>query len=474
MPKAKRWIDGAVSQRASPGIQNQVSEGLLHHQAGRLGEAEQIYRQVLAADSRHPDALHLLGMVTYQTGDADGAVELIRRAIAIKGDAASYHSNLGNVLESQGDLAEAAACYQRALLLRPELAEVHLNLGNIFRAQGELASSLACYRRALALNPALAEATVAESRVLLLQGEFDAGWPGLEQRWHTREFDTPMRTYAQPRWMGETLASGRLLIWGEQGIGDEVMFAGLVPDVLRTGNRCVLDCEVRLKPLFARSFPEVDVVSGIDPAAHPELDISAQVPSGSLPRILRSDAEAFAGTTSPYLVADALARGRLRNRYSDGQRVVGLAWQTKNRRTGRSRSIDLAALAPLFAVSGIRWVSLQYGDHDSLEQQAAAANVPLLVDREIDQLTDLDGFAAQIAAMDLVITIDNSTAHLAGALGVPAWVLLPFAPDWRWLLEREDSPWYPSVRLFRQKRLGDWEPVIEGVRSALDRSTREA
>jgi cytochrome c-type biogenesis protein CcmH/NrfG len=463
-------MDGVVSQRPSPGIQDLVGEALRHHQAGRLAEAERIYRQVLAVDPGHPDGLHLLGMVACQTGDADRAAELIRRAIAVKGDAASYHSNLGNVLESQGNLAEAGACYQRALLLRPELAEVHLNLGNIFRAQSEPAASLACYRRALALNPGLAEAAVAESRVLLLQGEFAAGWPGLERRWQTREFDTPMRAYPQPRWTGGPLASGRLLIWGEQGIGDEVMFASLIPDVLRTGTRCVLDCDARLKPLFARSFPEVDVVAGFDPASHPELEIAAQMPSGSLPGMFRNSVEAFAGTTSPYLVADPIARGRLRERYSDGRRLIGLAWHTKNRRTGRSRSIELTSLAPLFEVRGIRWVSLQYGDHDSLEEEAAAANVPLLVDREVDQLTDPDGFAAQIAAMDLAITIDNSTAHLAGALGVPAWVMLPFAPDWRWLLERDDSPWYPRVRLFRQTRLGDWGSVIEGVRSALDQT----
>jgi tetratricopeptide (TPR) repeat protein len=422
----------------------------------------------LAIDPRHPDALHLLGMIAYQTGRDNAAVELIRKAIAIKGDAASYHSNLGNVLQSQGELAEAGASYQRALMLKPDLAEVHLNLGNIFKSLGDVDSSLSCYRRALALNPASAEAAVAESMALLLRGNFASGWKNFEQRWQTKDYDTQMRTYAQPLWNGEKLATGRLLIWGEQGIGDEIMFAGLIPDAIRTGNRCMLDCDARLRPLFSRSFPSVEVVSSIARENHLDFDIAAHLPSGSLPGLFRNSTAAFEATTSPYLVADPSVRSRFRARYADGRKLVGLAWHTKNKKTGRSRSIDLALLAPLFSRPGIRWVSLQYGDSGTLEEQARAAHAPVLIDPEVDQLTNLDDFAAQIAAMDLVITIDNSTAHLAGALGVPTWVLLPFAPDWRWQLNCADSPWYPTLRLFRQPRLGDWQSVVRSVANALE------
>jgi hypothetical protein len=406
-------------------------------------------------------------MVAYQTGRDETAVEFIRRAIAIKGDAASYHSNLGNVLQSQGKLTEAGASYQRALVLKPDQAEVHLNLGNIFKALGDVDSSLACYRRSLALNPESAEAAVAESVALLLQGDFAAGWKNFDRRWQKNDNDTQMRRYAQPLWKGERLASGRLLIWGEQGIGDEIMFAGLIPDVIRTGNRCVLDCDARLKPLFARSFPSIEVVSGAAPENHPALNITAHLPSGSLPVLFRKSSATFAATTSPYLAADPSARTRFRTHYADGRKVVGLAWYTKNKQSGRSRSIDLSMLAPLFSQSGVRWINLQYGDRDWLNEQTAAADAPVLIDPEVDQLANIDAFAAQIAAMDLVITIDNSTAHLAGALGVPTWLLLPFAPDWRWLLNRADSPWYPSLRLFRQTSLDDWQSVVQDVERAL-------
>jgi hypothetical protein len=258
-----------------------------------------------------------------------------------------------------------------------------------------------------------------------------------------------------------------LLVWGEQGVGDEIMFAGLVPDVLGAGPRCVLDCDPRLYPLFARSFPDVAVISGYNPDRDSELDIAAHLPSGSLPGLFRTTRESFMATTSPYLFADPAKRAKFRSKYHDGKLLVGLAWHTRNTKSGRIRSIDLSSFAPLFSLSRVQWVSLQYGDHDSLQGQADAAGAPLLIDREVDQLTDIDGFAAQVAAMDLIVTIDNSTAHLAAALGVPTWLLLPFAPDWRWLVTGDVSPWYPPIRLFRQTGIGDWHSVLERVASAL-------
>jgi ADP-heptose:LPS heptosyltransferase len=169
------------------------------------------------------------------------------------------------------------------------------------------------------------------------------------------------------------------------------------------------------------------------------------------------------------LIADPVARERFRARYAEtgNGRLVGLAWHTNNRKTGRARSIDLRLFAPLLARPDIRWVSLQYGDHDVLENQAAETSAPILIDRPVDQFSDIDAFAAQIAAMDMAVTIDNSTAHLAGALGVPTWVLLPFAPDWRWLQAREDSPWYPTLRLFLQRQRGDWQSVVQSVQRVL-------
>jgi tetratricopeptide (TPR) repeat protein len=469
---------------------------------GKLDEAKALYRKALSLKPNLAEVHVNLGNVLQLQNEYDESVACYRRALALQPECAETYNNLGNALQSQGQLEDAVACYERALAIRPNYAEVYYNLGNARRAEDRLEEAVAYYRQALALKPDYPEvyynfgnvlreqgkldetlerfaialtlrpeytqAAFGQALAQLLQGNFADGWRNFEVRWQSMEdHDTPRRVYAQPAWTGEKLASGSVLLWGEQGVGDEIMFAGLIPDALRSGNSLVLDCEPRLNRLFARSFPAVEVVSGCGPGQHPELEIAAQLPTGSLPGLFRRSSAEFPANPPPYLVADPAMRERLRARYADGRRIVGLAWQTNSRKTGRFRSIFLSQFAPLFARPGIRWVSLQYGDHADLEDEATEAGAPLLVDRTVDQLKDIDVFAAQVAALDLVITIDNSTAHLAGALGVPVWVLLPFAPDWRWQLEREDSPWYPAMRLFRQPQPGDWQSAMEQVESAL-------
>jgi tetratricopeptide (TPR) repeat protein len=466
--------------------------GTVLQSQGKLEEAAACYELALTLKPDLAEVHCNLGNILQAQDKLDEAVTYYERALALKPDLAEAHHSMGNALQTQDKLDDAVACYERALALKPDHARAYYNLGCALRGLGNVDEALVRYRMALTLQPNYVQAGFRESLAQLLKGDFTLGWHNYERRWQSypKDHGTPMRAYPLPLWTGEKLASGRLLIWGEQGVGDEIMFAGLIPDVTRTGNGCALDCDARLKPLFARSFPGIDVVSGHvsgddprnDPAHNPQLDIAAHLPSGSLPRLFRATGAAFAATTSPYLIADPVARERFRARYADAgadgnkkRRLVGLAWHTTNRKTGRSRSIDLSLFAPLFnplfapasARHDIRWVSLQYGDHDALESQAAAASAPILIDRTVDQLSNIDIFAAQIAAMDMVVTIDNSTAHLAGALGVPVWVLLPFAPDWRWLLACDDSPWYPTMRLFRQPKRGDWQSVMQRVQRAL-------
>lgn len=429
------------------------------------------YERALDLDPGSAEAFNNLGNARQALGQLDAAIACYERALALKPDYVGVCCNIGNLHWREGRLDEAAKFYLRAIEMKPDHAEAFFSLGNVRRDQGNSPEALRQYENALRLRPDYAQAAFGLALAQLLQGDFAAGWQNCERRWQSVDHDTPRRDYSQPAWTGDKLASGSLLIWGEQGIGDEIMFAGLIPDVIRTGNRCILDCEPRLQSLFARSFPSIDVVPGCGPGSHPELNIASQLPSGSLPGLFRKTSSEFAATTSPYLIADSATRDHLRSGYTDGGRLVGLAWYSNNRKTGGVRSIDLSSLAPLFKSPGIRWISLQYGDCDLLQNQAATAAAPILIDRAVDQLTDMDLFAAQIAALDLVITIDNSTAHLAGALGVPVWVLLPYAPDWRWLLERADCPWYPTMRLFRQPTFGDWDSVIENVATALNRTS---
>jgi len=443
-----------------------VNLGNVLQAQGEISESVVCYEQALALKPDNAETHNNLGNARQKLGLIDEAIACYEKALAIRPDYAEVYYNLGNTRRDQGKPEEAIAFYRQALAIKPNYAEAHYNFGHVLQDQGEVDEALVKYETALAIRPDYAQAAFGHALMQLLQGNFSNGWQNFEWRWETMDHDTPRRDYSQPNWAGEELRSGSLLLWGEQGVGDEVMFAGLIPDAIRAANHCILDCHSRLKSLFARSFPGVDVIS-TSPGFQPGPDVVSQLPTGSLPGLFRKTSSAFAATTSPYLIADPKERDRLRAGYSDGRRLVGLAWYTKNVKTGRSRSIDLPLFDPLFKLPDIRWVSLQYGDHGELARQAVEANAPILVDSTVDQLEDIDLFAAQIAAMDLVITIDNSTAHLAGALGVPVWVLLPFAPDWRWLLDREDSPWYPTMRLFRQPKLGDWESVIENVQRAL-------
>jgi tetratricopeptide (TPR) repeat protein len=470
---------------AMPEIHANLGNALLAQK--KLDEAEASYARALALKPDYAEGWYNLGNLRQAQDNLskpeklDEAVACYQRALKLKPQLPEAHYNLGNTLHALDRLEEAAASFERALAFRPDYAEAHYNLGCVFEDIGRLDDALASMARALQIKPDYPQARFGQALAQLRSGDFTAGWRGYETRWQSPDHDTPWRAYAQPRWNGEKwngekwngekLASeeraARLLLWGEQGVGDEIQFAGLIPDAILTGNRITLDCDARLKPLFARSFPKIEVVSGCGPAEAEEAGIAAQLPTGALPGLYRKTEAAFAATTSPYLQADPLERERFGSRYSDNRRLIGLAWQTKNQKTGRKRSIGLENFASLFALAGIRWISLQYGDCDALEEQAAAAGAPLLIDRSVDQFADMDRFAAQIASMDQVITIDNSTAHLAGALGVPVWLLLPFAADWRWLDARSDTPWYPSLRLFRQPRPGDWQSVIESVGSAL-------
>jgi Tfp pilus assembly protein PilF len=444
--------------------------GNVLQQQGYARDAATSYLQALRIKPGLAEVHVNLGNVFLAAKDFDSAVTWYGRALAINAAIPEAHKNLGDAYLMQEQLELAIASYEKALELNPDYVDAMIELGSVLRGTGELDRALRHLQRVREIQPDNATAAFREALVHFLQGEFAAGWSCYEERWRAADHATPMRDNPQPFWHGERLSNGRLLLWPEQGVGDEVMFAGLIPDVAQTGNRCVLECDERLEPLFRRSFgafPDIEVTSDRSAALDPEREIAAQLPIGSLPRLFRGDRAAFAFGSFAYLKADPAQVAEFRSRYGEGDLRVGVAWRSTNVKTGSSRSVDLERLMPLFERSGVRWISLQYGALDELKEEVALAQAPVVVDPDVDQLADMDGFAAQIAALHLVITIDNTTAHLAGALGVPVWVLLPFAPDWRWLAEGDDSPWYRSMRLFRQPGRGEWEVVVRKVAEAL-------
>jgi tetratricopeptide (TPR) repeat protein len=466
---------------------------------GRLDEAATCFEQVLQIQPRHSRAHNNLGGVLHDRGNVVAAIRCYAKAIEIDPDYADAHCNLGTALKAMGRMDEAVASYRTAISLRPEFADAWFNLGNLHRDRDDLDSATECYRHTLALvpshvkarvnlavtlkdqrkidealacyetvlaaHPDLAEANFNRSLIWLLRGEFARGWDAYEWRW---EHDPRPNRYRFPFWDGASAAGRKILITAEQGIGDEIMFAACLADVIRAGARCIVECDRRLVSLFARSFPAAKFFAKGD-GRDCEAALAAvdwQVPCGSLPRFFRRCEEDFpkcGAWLKPHLALCDRWTIRL-NELGDGLKV-GISWfGGKDAETRRRRSTPLEFWRGVLEQRGVQFVNLQYGDvHDALAELKGEFGVTIHAWNDVDPLRDLDDFASLVASLDLVISVDNSTVHLAGAVGTPVWTLLPFASDWRWLLDGDESPWYPSMRLFRQRAQGAWPDVFARV-----------
>lgn len=451
--------------------------GVSRQAIGRLEDARAAYRQALALDAAHLQATTNLASVLNALDEPLEAERHARAALAIAPDHASAYSHLSASLRAQGRHDEARACLDRALAHRPGHAEAWFNLGILHQDRNELSDALRCYDRAISLSPGDADARLNRASTLLLAGDFAHGWAEYDCRFVAHH--TPRRPFPCPLWDGSPIEGKRLLIHAEQGVGDEIMFASCFPDLLRSTARCVIECDSRLVPLFKRSFPDAEIVGGRVEKGRRE-DTTARIAAlgpfdfqaamGDLPRYLRPGPASFPRAQG-YLKPDSghLAKWHARYASLGSGPKIGISW--RGGRTGvqqRLRSIALTAWEDILAAPGVHFVNLQYGDTVA-ERRLVKQRLGIDVHHwnDANPLSDLDDFAAQVAALDLVVSIDNATVHLAGALGRPTWVLLPFSPDWRWLLERHDTPWYPATRLFRQPRPGGWNDVLGAVRRRL-------
>jgi tetratricopeptide (TPR) repeat protein len=498
-----------------------------HHQAGRLQAAEQIYRQILAAEPSHADAWHLLGLLAHQAGKQDKAIEYIGHAIRLNAGVAAFHSNLGvayraigkvdeaaacwrralelnpdfvdalnnlgNVLREQGQLDQALACYRRAMALKPDSPITHYNFGTALSDQGLLADAVACYRRALALKPdypdalnnlgfalkrqgLLDEATSCYQRALelrpdfaecrlnlavlrLLRGDFAQGWPAYESRWPAGK--VAARKFRQPLWDGRPLEGRTILLHAEQGFGDTIQFIRYAPLVAERAARVIVECQKPLVRLLA-GWPQVEQVV---PQGEPLPPFDVQSPLLSLPGIFHTSLETIPAHTPYFFAAPDLIEYWRKELGGVGGLKIGIVWQGDPRQeNNRARSIPLSCFASLAGLPGVQLVSLQKGS--GVEQlQEAAGRFP--VTEAGSRLDDFMDTAALIMNLDLVVGCDTAVVHLAGALGATVWVAVCCFPDWRWLLDRDDCPWYPTMRLFRQRKPGDWTDVFEQIRAAL-------
>ena len=450
----------------SPDLNNEYAVTLLKLQ--RFDEAEKFLHGIL---DRHPEsypARSNLGAAMMQSVRYGDALHPLAEAAARHPELARAHDQLGNAWFALGRMGAAEACYRTALNRTRDYAPAWNHLGDVYRVEGAFEASDACYRKAVQISPRYAMADWNRAMGLLAAGDFAAGWPAYAAR-----FDAGMavrETCPLPKWQGQSLAGRRLLVFAEQGVGDEVMFSGLLPRLAERAGEITFVCEARLAPLFARSFPDIAVRGWRRDAEQVKSLYRAAdmwVQAGDLPALLWQDTDSACLQPGAYLAADAAKLEKWRARYAalgPGLKI-GVSWRSGGGDLVRHRrSLALPAWARLLRCDSIHAVNLQYGA--CAEELAAAERthgMKIADWEDSDPLADLDDFAAQVAALDLIVSVDNATVHIAGALGRPVWALLPKPADWRWGVGRDDSLWYGSVKLLRQARPGDWPPVMGAV-----------
>lgn len=446
------------------------NRGVLLEDQGKYADAIAHFRQAIQLNPQSTEGHSNLGVALAALNQFDEAIACYREALRLRCDSAEAHNNLGNALRALGRFEEAMAHFREALRIRPDYAEAFNNLGIVLVYQGQVDEGAACYNRALELKPDYADAHLNRSLVWLAVGDWARGWKEYEWRWKGKKLQ-PERNFPEPRWDGTSLAGKTLLLYAEQGLGDTLQFVRYAPLLQQRGARVVFECPKSLLKILART-PGIDQVVEQGQAL-PPFDFHA--PLLNLPALLGTTLNSVP-VSIPYVFPDPEAVERWRRELAGMKGFrVGIAWQGNPQyRNDRHRSVPLAHFAVLGKIPGVTLISLQKGPGtDQLEAAAGKFEVHDLGRRLDEEAGPFMDTAAVMKNLDLVITSDTAIPHLAGALGVPVWMATPFSPDWRWLREREDCPWYPTMRLFREPALGSWDVVFRRIADELNKCLAE-
>ncbi|MBK8478952.1 MAG: glycosyltransferase family protein [Opitutaceae bacterium] len=440
-----------------------IAEGRAAFDHGNFTAAREAFAAATSAQPDCPEALARLAETCGVLGDHPAAAQHWSSVLVLRPGLAVAYTGLALTLRAIGRLEDATAQFERAVAANPALAETPLHSRHL-PALGRPGQAATVFREALRLDPAHSGARFNLS-LALFKGDFKTGALAYEARWKA-EWRGRERPFSGPRWTGRPLPSGQsLLLWGEQGIGDEIMFAGLIPAAIQAAaGPCLVECAPRLVPLFARSFPLAHIVPRADPPS-PALPLAAaQAPLGALPGLLWP---AGAPPVAPnhYLQADPATKAQLRTRLDllGAGPKIGIAWRGGHPAAGRPRVIPAPAWAPLFAHPDLVVINLQHGATAEETAALASAGGRLHTLADIDPLRDMDTFAALVGSLDAIVAVDNSTIHLAAALGRPTAVLLAQDSDWRWGVDGTPCPWYPSLTRLRQSKADDWAAPIQAA-----------
>jgi FKBP-type peptidyl-prolyl cis-trans isomerase 2 len=450
-----------LEQSSKSKADERYKQGVAAQDKGLYDEAIDSYREAIRLNPNHAEAFYNLGVALHKKGHIDQAIIYYEIAIGLNQTFAEAHYNLGIAFKDKGQPDEAVQCFQRVLQLNPNHAGAYYNFGGMLVFKGKYDEALWCYRKALELKPDYPEAQWNIALINLLQGKFGEGWKGYEWRWQLKDISIT-RTFSQPRWDGSDITGRTILLYAEQGFGDTIQFIRYAPLVAQRGAKVIIECQKELTSLLQNVEGIQKVVANGE--SLPGFDM--QCPLLSLPMIFGTTIENIPAHI-PYVTANANSVQKWKDKVlkNASKLNVGLVWSgDPDNSKIRDKSFPLDTFLPLAKIDNISFYSLQKGN-----SAKEAINPPggMRISDYTEEIADFSDTAALIQNLDTIISVDTAVAHLAGALGKPVWTLLPFAPDWRWMLEREDSPWYPTMRLFRQPSPGDWESVIVRIKEAL-------
>lgn len=429
------------------------------HNEGDLNGAEFLYRRILDEYPDNADSWHLLGLAAYQAGRYEEAIKNIKKAISINSNQALFYSNLGMTYDAVGREEEAAENFHKALNTDPVFIKakvMHYNLGVFYFDRGKILEALDHYDKAIGLDNHFYEAIWNRSLILLLLERFNEGWKEYECRFMKEKPSDP-RVFKKPKWDGSSLVGKRILVISEQGFGDSINFIRYLPLIKEKKGRIILECKKELRKLFEDSFGIDEIVEKKDFV--PNVNFDFFIHFMSLPGIFGTNLSNIPNKP-PYLFADVELAKRFKSQFNKDYFNVGIVWAGNSEQVNnKKRSTKFEKFKILMDIPKIRLYSLQKGE---VVKELDKSVIDLS-----NQINNFADTAAIIENLDLVITVDTSVAHLAGAMGKRVWILLASSSDWRWLLDRRDSPWYPTARLFRQPKSGDWDFVFDEVRREL-------
>ena len=438
-------------------------KAIAYRSMNQLNEALDSFNELYQLNSESLDAIQGMAVTFLDIGRKEEALVCCKRALELSPDLGTAHDTMGVVLNSLKNFHQSIQHHLRAIELNPHSCDFYINLGFSLLSVNQIQEAKIAFSEAIRLDPKAKKASWNLSAALLKLNEFEDGWKHYAARWDLPELNLKPLSTEKPSW-SPSCNCKHLLVWGEQGIGDEIMFISLLDQLSSNIAQVTVYLEKRLIPLIQRSFPNIRCL--LDPSELETLDYDHQISIGDLAKYYCNTPNDFAKIRVPYLLSDQTVSSQIASAYKKENKVLcGISWKSNNPKLGADRSIELKEMLSIINIPEFEFINLQYGDvAQDIKSVQQELGINILQAKEVNNFSDIDGFAALVNACGLIISIDNSTVHIAGALGKPVWILLNTNPDWRWFLDRTDSLWYPSATLFRQQTPGNWQTVLNQVK----------